>query len=451
MSPVNTELTPEEIVQLNKDHVLFSWSAQAGLSPLPMVRGDGVFIYDAHGKRYFDFSAQLMCTNLGHGHPRVIRAVQEQLERYSFFYPGHAHEAKGRLAQLLCEICPGDMQKVFFTLGGAEAIENAVKIARQYSGRHKILARYRSYHGATHGASAVSGDPRRFATEPSGNGVVHFYGPYPYRCPFGSENDEECRERSLAHLEQTLLFEDPASVAAIVLEGVSGSSGLILYPDGYMEGVRALCDKYGILLIADEVMSGFGRTGEWFGMEHYDAAPDIITMAKGLTSSYEPLGAEAVSQAISKHFDDHPLVAGLTYSGHPVGCAAGIAVIEAYREEGVLEHVRAMGKLQDELLAEMKAEHPSVGDVRNKGLFGVLELVRDRATREPLTPWNATGTDLAPSNAINARLRELGLTTFVRWSWIFCVPPLPISEAELREAFGIIDQALEIADEHYAG
>ncbi len=441
----------EEIVQLNKENVLFSWSAQGSVQPIPMVRGEGVFCYDANGKRYFDFSSQLMCTNLGHGHPKVVKAIQDQVAKVQFLYPGLAHEPKGRLAKKLTEICPGDMDKVFFTLGGAEANENAIKMARMVTGRHKIMSRYRSYHGATHGAMALSGDPRRLASEPAIPGVVHFHGPYTYRCPWYSKTEAESSERALAHLHQVIQMEGVDKIAAIFLEGINGSSGLHLYPAGYMEGVRKLCDDYGILLVIDEVMSGFGRTGKWFGCENYDARPDIITMAKGLTSSYLPLGAVAVSKPIAEHFEKNPLVCGLTYSGHPVSCAAALAVIDVYEQEGILQKAQTIGKLQDELLAEMKEKHPCVGETRNIGVFGVIECVKNRETKEPMAPWNASPAQMGHMAKAAAYLREHGLMTFVRWNWIFCVPPLTISEAEMREAYAIIDGALSVADEGIEG
>ncbi len=444
-------LSGEQLVELNRKHVLFTWKAQKGYQPKPIVRGEGVFVWDAAGKRYFDFSSQLMCTNLGHNYAKVVEGVVEQVRDYQFFYPGLAHEAKGRLAQMIKEVAPPGLSKVLFTLGGAEAVENSVKMARMVTGRHKVFARYRSYHGATHGAGTLGGDPRRFAVEPGMPGVVHFYGPYPYRCPFGSTTDAECCERSLAHLEQTLKFEGPTNVAAIVLEGVSGSSGILLYPKGYMEGVRALCDKYGILLVVDEVMSGFGRTGRWFGCQHYDIKPDIMVMAKGLTSSYVPLGAVAVNERVARHFDDHPMICGLTYSGHPVSCSAGIATIRAFQEDNILEHVATVAPVQDRLLAELQQRHPCVGQVRNIGLFGVIECVRDRATREPLAPFNATPAEMSVMSRVAASLSEQGLMTFVRWNWVFCVPPLIITEEQLVEAYGIIDRALEVADEGYVG
>lgn len=440
-------ISAEELVQLNKDHVLFSWAAQGGLNPIPMVKAEGVFCYDANGKRYFDFSSQLMCSNLGHGHPKLIQAIQDAVAKVQFLYPGLAHESKGRLAKRLTEIAPGDAAKVFFTLGGAEANENAIKIARYFTGRHKVMARYRSYHGATHGAMALSGDPRRLPAEPCIPGVVHFYGPNMYRCPFYSQSEEECKDRSLAHLEQTILFEGKDKIAAIFLEGENGSSGRHSYPTGYLKGVRELCDQYGILLVIDEVMSGFGRTGQWFGVENHGVEPDIITMAKGLTSAYLPLGAVTVTGKIAAYFEKNPLVCGLTYSGHPVSCEAALAVIDIFEEEDILAKARARGQTQDRLLAGLKEKHPSVGDVRNVGLFGVIECVKDRTSKEPMAPWNATPDQMGAMAKAAAFLREQGLMTFVRWNWIFCVPPLVITDSELEEAFTILDQALDITDQ----
>ena len=448
---MHERLGAEQLIELNKEHILFTWKAQDAYQPLPLVRGEGIFVWDASGKRYFDFSSQLMCSNLGHGYSKVIEAVVEQIRDYQFFYPGLAHEAKGRLAKMITEIAPGGMKKVLFTLGGAEAVENAIKLARMVTGRHKVLARYRSYHGATHGACTLGGDPRRFAAEPGMPGVVHFWGPWPYRCPFGSQTDEQCRDRSLAHLEQTILFEGPENVAAVFLEGISGSSGIFVYPKGYMEGVRRICDRHDILLVIDEVMSGFGRTGKWFGCQHYDARPDILVMAKGLTSAYVPLGAVAVGERVASHFDDKPMICGLTYSGHPVSCAAGIGTIRAFKEDRILEHVAKVAPIQQRLLEQMRANHPCVGEVRNIGLFGVIECVLDRQTREPMAPWNAKAHEMAHMNKVAAVLLEKGLLTFVRWNWIFCVPPLIITQEQLEEAYGIIDQALDVADEAYVG
>jgi len=443
------KLSSQELIDLCKENFLFTWKAQKGYTPLPVSRAEGIFIYDPDDKRYFDFSSQLMCTNLGHGYKKVVDTIKEQLDNYQFVFPGQAHVAKGLLAKMIKEIAPGDMKKVFFSLGGAEAIENSIKMVRMVTGRHKVLARYRSYHGATYGAATLGGDPRRFAAEPGISGVVHFYGPYPYRCPFFSKTDEECRDRSLTHLEETILMEGPQTIAGLFLEGISGSSGIFLYPDGYMEGVRALCDKYDILLVIDEVMSGFGRTGKWFGCQHYDAKPDLIVMAKGLTSSYVPLGAVAVNKRVANHFEEKPMICGLTYSGHPVSCSGGIGTIRAFKEDKILEHVEEVSKVQQHLLEEMKEKHKCVGEIRNIGLFGVIDCVKSRKTHEPMAPWNAKPSEMATMNKVAASLKENGLITFVRWNFVFCVPPLIITQDQLEEAFGIIDLALDIADEAY--
>jgi taurine--2-oxoglutarate transaminase len=435
----------EEIVNLNREYVFFSWAVQKDVYPIPAVRSEGVYFWDADGKRYIDFSSQLMNVNIGHGNQKVIKAVQEQVAKLAFVYPGIATEAKGRLGQLLAEVTPGDLSKSFFTLGGAEALENAIKFARLYTGRHKIIARYRSYHGATSGAMALSGDPRRHPVEPLIPGVVHVLDPYCYRCPFGWTL-ETCHRECIDHVEEVIRYESPENVAAVVMEGVTGSSGIIIPPDDYWPRMREICDKYGILLIDDEVMSGFGRTGEWFGIDHYDVVPDIITMAKGLTSGYVPLGAVVVSQAIADHFADKALPLGLTYSGHPVGTAAGVATIEAYKEDKLIENARAMGEVLKDGLYELKDKHPCVGDVRGLGLFTILELVKDRETKEPLAPWNAKPHEMGVMAKLPGLIRELGMFTFVRWNWIFAVPPLCVNEAELREGLDIIDKVLDVAD-----
>jgi taurine--2-oxoglutarate transaminase len=368
----------------------------------------------------------------------------------AFVYPGVASEPKGRLGQLLAEITPGDLHKSFFTLGGAEANENAIKFARLYTGRHKIIARYRSYHGATAGAMALSGDPRRLPVEPLISGVVHVQDPYCYRCPFGW-TPETCHRECIDHVEQVILFEGPENVAALILEGVTGTNGLIIPPDDYWPRMRQICDKYDILLIDDEVMSGFGRTGRWFAVDHWGVAPDLMTMAKGITSGYVPLGAVVVSRAIADHFETRSLPMGLTYSGHPVCMAAGVAAIEIYREDGLVDNARRMGNLLKAGLEELKARHPSVGDVRCIGLFAVIELVKDRQTKEPLAPWNAKPHEMGVLAQIPGALRERGMYTFCKWNWIFLVPPLSINEPELREGLRILDEVLEIADSGYTG
>ncbi|MEE8390748.1 MAG: aminotransferase class III-fold pyridoxal phosphate-dependent enzyme [Anaerolineae bacterium] len=438
-------MTNEEIVNLNREYVFFAWATQSRVNPIPAVRSEGVYFWDAEGKRYLDFSSQLMNVNIGHGNQKVIKAIQEQVEKMAFVYPGIASEPKGRLGKLLAEITPGDLCKTFFTLGGAEANENAIKFARLTTGRHKIIARYRSYHGATAGAMALSGDPRRLPVEPLIPGVIHVMDPYCYRCPFGWTL-ETCHRECIAHVEQVVKFEGPENVAAIILEGVTGTSGIIIHPDDYWPRMREICDKYGILLIDDEVMSGFGRTGEWFGVDNWNVVPDIMTMAKGITAGYVPLGAVVVSRAIADTFEDRPFPLGLTYSGHPVCMAAGIAAIEVYKEEKLIENARAMGAILKEGLEELKARHPSVGDVRCIGLFSVIELVKDKETKEPLAPWNAKPHEMGVMAQVPGALRERGMYTFSKWNWIFAIPPLSINETELHDGLRILDEVLDITD-----
>lgn len=435
----------QEIINLNREHVFFSWSVQNTINPLTAVKSAGVYFWDADGKKYLDFSSQLMNVNAGHGNQKIIQAIKDQLDRLAFVYPGIATEPKGKLGQLLAEITPGDLTKSFFALGGAEANENAIKMAKLATGRHKIIARYRSYHGATAGAMALSGDPRRFPAEPLINGVIHVQDPYCYRCPFGWTL-ETCHRECIKHVEQVVRFEGPENIAAIIMEGVTGTSGIIIPPDDYWPRLRELCDRYGIILIDDEVMSGFGRTGKWFGIDHWNVTPDIMTMAKGITSGYVPLGAVVVSKKLADYFETRPFPLGLTYSGHPVCTAAGVATINVYKEEQLIENAYTMGQLLKEGLKELKAKHPSVGDVRSIGLFAVIELVKDKATKEPLAPWNAKASELGVTAKIPGALRELGMYTFSKWSWIFIVPPLIINPSELNEGLGIIDKVLDIAD-----
>jgi taurine--2-oxoglutarate transaminase len=435
----------EEIVNLNREYVFFSWSVQSKVDPIPAVRSEGVYFWDADGKRYLDFSSQLMNVNIGHGNKKVIEAVQRQVAEMAYVYPGIATELKGRLGQLLAEITPGDLRKSFFTLGGAEANENAIRFARLYTGRNKIIARYRSYHGATAGALAVTGDPRRWPAEPLIPGVIHVQDPYCYRCPFGWTL-ETCHRECIRHVEQVIEFEGPETVAAVLMEGVTGTSGLIIPPDDYWPRLREMSDRYGIVLIDDEVMSGFGRTGKWFAVDHWDVKPDIMTMAKGITSAYVPLGAVVVSGAIADYFEGRALPMGLTYSGHPVSMAAGVAAIEIYREEKLVENARSMGVVLKEGLEALKDKHPSVGDVRSIGLFAVIELVKDRETKEPLAPWNAKADELGVMAQVPGALRERGMYTFSKWSLIFVVPPLSINEAELSDGLRILDEVLSITD-----
>jgi len=440
-----------EILNQHRNHVFFSWSAQEKINnPIVVDRAQGIYFWDVDGKRYIDFSSQLMNMNIGHGHPRVIAAITEQAEKLAFAYPGTAHEAKGQCAEKLAEVTPGDLNKVLFTLGGSEAIENAIKIARQYTGRHKIVTRYRSYHGATYGAATAGGDPRRLPNEPGISGIVRVHDPYAYRCPFGYAPEGNL-QAYVDHVIQTIEFEGPQNVAAILMESVTGSSGLIIPPDGYWQALREYADKHGILLIADEVMSGFGRTGKMFAIEHYNVVPDIMTMAKGLTCGYIPLGAVIVRQHIADHFDKNPLVCGLTYSGHPVGCATALATMKAYEEDNLVENSRIMGEVLGSRLQDLKERHHSVGDVRNIGLFGVIECVKNRSTREPLAPWNAKPSEMGAMAKVAGRLRELGMQTFVRWNWVFTVPPLCIDEAGIDEGIEMIDEALKLADAEAEG
>jgi len=439
------KMTAEEIVNLNREYAFFSWAVQSAVDPIPVTRAEGVYFWDANGRRYIDFASQLMNLNIGHQHPKVVQAIKEQAERLCYVYPGMATEPKGLLAEKLAEVTPGNLKKTFFCLGGAEANENAIKIARLYTGRRKIIARYRSYHGATHGAIALTGDPRRHPAEPTMPGVVHVFDPYCYRCHFGWTPDT-CHRECITHIEDVIQFEGPENIAVLFFEGVTGSNGIIVPPDDYWPRVRELCDKYGILLIADEVMSGFGRTGKWFSVDHWDVVPDIITVAKGLTSGYVPLGAVVVSEPIAEYFEDHMLWCGLTYSGHPLACAAGLATLEVYEEDGLIENAAAMGEVLGQRLEALKERHISVGDVRYIGLFSVIEVVKDRATKEPMAPWNAKASEMGAMAEVARFLREHGLYTFVRWNWIFVVPPLGINEAQLDEGLSIIDQALDIAD-----
>jgi taurine--2-oxoglutarate transaminase len=438
-----------QLVAANKAYTLASWSAQKEWKPISMVRGEGIYFWDADGKRYIDWSSQLINVNIGHGNPHVIQAIQKQAEQLCYAYPGIATQPRAALGKLLQEIAPGGLEKTFFTLGGADAIENAMKIARLYTGRQKIFARYRAYHGATFGAMTAGGDPRRLANEPGVPWVVHIHDPYPYRSPLYRGRGPDEGDKALVDLiEETVLFEGPENVAAILLEGYSGSSGIIQGGETFWRGIQEICSKYGILLIIDEVMSGFGRTGEWFGINHYPfVKPDLMVMAKGITSGYVPLGAVMVSPEISGYFGDHTLWGGLTYSAHALACAAGIANIEVYKNEHLIENSREMGKVLRKGLLDLAADHPCVGDVRGTGLHQVIEVVKSRKTREPMSPFNQKQTE--PMQKVAASLRQQGLSTFVRWNWIFCTPPLIITENQIQEGLAIIDKALTEADAYY--
>jgi taurine---2-oxoglutarate transaminase len=438
MDDIGTKLSAQEIVKLNKDYTLFSWSVQSTTNPIPISQAKGVYFWDANGKRYLDFSSQLMNLNIGHQHPKVIKAIQDQAAMLCYAHPGMATEARGLLGKKIAEVAPGNLNKTFFCLGGAEANENAIKIARFFTGRNKIMARYRSYHGATHGAIALTGDYRRLPVEPALPGVVHFLDPFCYRCPFGWTR-ETCHRECIAHVEEIINYEGTDRVAAIFMEGVTGSNGLIVPPDDYWPRVREICNKYGILLVSDEVMSGWGRTGKWFAVDNWDVVPDIITTAKGITAGYVPLGAVIVSDPIAEYFDDKMLYCGLTYSGHPLACAAGVATIEAYSEDGLLQNAVKVGAYLGQRLEEIRTEHNSVGDVRYLGLFTAIELVKNKKTKAPIDPLTETG----------KYLRDNGLFTFIFHNVIFVVPPLCINESQIDEGLEVINNALRFTDQLY--
>ena len=436
-------LSAEEIVRLARQYTLFEWSAQQAVDPIPVARAQGVYFYTPDGRRYLDFNSQLMSVNIGHADPRVIAAIGAQLAVLPYANPFMATAPRALLGQRLAARLPGDLEKVFFTNGGAEANENAIKLARLATGRHKIAVRYRSYHGATAGAMTLTGDPRRWANEPGIPGVIRIPDTQPWGAP-----EPLPAAQVLAETERVLQYEGPHTIAAILIEPVVGTNGILIPPEGYLQGLRALCDRYGILLIADEVMSGFGRTGAWVAVDHWGVVPDLLTMAKGLTSSYVPLGAVAMRRSIAAYFEDHVFAGGLTYNSHPLACAAALATLGVYEADGLIARAAAMGARMREHHLALQAAHPCVGAVRNIGLFGVIELVRRRSPYEPLAPYNGT----SPEMAVLARaLRDAGLYTFVRWNAISTNPPLTISEDELAEGFAIIDRALTLVDQMLAG
>jgi taurine--2-oxoglutarate transaminase len=439
----------QQIIKDNLDYTLFSWGKQGGLNPINVSHAKGSYFYDRDGKKYLDFSSQLMNVNIGHGNQRITEAVVKQMKEMSYAYPGMATDIRGKLGKKIAEITPGNLTKSFFTLGGAEAIENAIKLARIYTGRHKVIAHYRAYHGATNGAISVGGDPRKFAVDSNAMpNIVHVENPYAYRCPWSSSSIEECGERAFANLERIVKLENPDGIAAILLEGESGSSGCIKYPPMYLKKVRELCDRYGILFIDDETMSGFGRTGKMFGINHHGVTPDIMVMAKGLTSGYLPLGAAVVTDKIADYFNENAMIIGLTYSAHPTLCAAALENIKIIEEENLVERAAEMGTYIEAEVEKLKAKHPSIGDFRNTGLLGCIELVKNRETKEPTTPWNAKPHEMEATLRMAAKVRELGMFTFVRWNWIFIAPPLNVSKEEVDEGLKIISQVITIADEY---
>jgi len=438
MTVIAETMSGEEIVALCRRHTIFEWSAQSAVDPIPVARAKGIYFWTPEGKRFIDFNSQLMCVNIGHGDERVVRAIQEQAAVLPYANPFMATDVRARLGVKLAEITPGDIDCFFFTNGGAEANENAIRIARMFTDRHKIAARYRSYHGGTAGSLTLTGDPRRWAAEPGIPGVFRIPDFY-----HGIQKGSDTTEDVLARTEEILMLEGPQTVAAIIVEPVVGTNGILIPPDGYMQGLRALCDKYGILLIADEVMAGFGRTGEWFSVDHWQVVPDLISMAKGLTSAYVQLGAVGMRRHIADHFEKNVFFGGLTYNSHPLACAAALATIAVYEEDNLIENARSLGKLMRSMLEDLQSRHPSVGATRNIGLFGIVELVRNPETGEPMAPFNGTSPEM---QALGKFFRQEGLYTFVRWNTFFTNPPLCISEAEMQEAFAIIDKGLEITD-----
>lgn len=434
---------------LDRKHVFHSWAAQAQFTPMTIVASQGSYVWDGDGRRLLDFSSQLVNTNIGHQHPKVVAAIAAQAAKLCTVAPQHVNEARSEAARLIAERTPGDLDRVFFTNAGAEAVEHAVRMARLHTGRRKVLSRYRSYHGGTETAINLTGDPRRWANDHGDSGVVRFFGPFLYRSPFHSENEQQECERALEHLEQTVALEGPSTIAAIILESVPGTAGIMVPPPGYMAGVREICDRHGIVFIADEVMAGFGRTGKWFAINNFDVVPDLITFAKGVTSGYVPLGGVAINDAIYRTFADQPYPGGLTYSGHPLATGCAVATITAMEEEGMVANADRIGEqVLGPGLRDLATRHPSVGEVRGLGVFWAVELVADPVTREPLAPYGGTS---AAMNAVVAACKSGGLLPFANYNRIHVCPPCNVSEAEAAEGLAILDSALDIADEHAAG
>lgn len=431
----------KEVIQENRDYTMFSWSVQSTSNPIHMAKAQGVWFWDGDGNKWLDFSSQLININVGHQHPKVLEAIKKQVDELCFAGPGFATEPRGQLGKKLAEVT--GLKKAFFTLGGAEANENAMKMARLFTGRDKIITRYRSYHGATMGSMTASGDPRRWPVEPGVPGIVRVFDPYCYRCPFGKTVDS-CKRECVSHIEEVVQMEGPTTIAAILVEGITGSNGLLVPPDDYYPKLRALCDKYGILLIDDEVMSGFGRTGKWLATQHYGIKPDIVTAAKGLTSGYMPLGSVIVSEQIADYFETHMLWGGLTYSGHPVSCAAAVANLSVYEEESIFQNVEKQGKYLADRLEAMRRKYACVGDVRYKGLFSVIELVRNKATKEALAPFNGTSPEMGK---LAAFLKSKHIYAFSRFNMLWVCPPLVVTQEELKYGLDVIEEALVLTDQ----
>jgi taurine--2-oxoglutarate transaminase len=437
---------PARTYELDRAHVFHSWSAQAAVKPMVITRAEGSYVWDGEGNRLLDFSCQLVNTNIGHQHPVVVAAIKAQADRICTIAPQHANDQRSEAARLIAELAPDGMEKVFFTNAGAEAVENAVRMARLHTGRIKVLSRYRSYHGGTQTAVNLTGDTRRWQNDYGAAGVVHFFGPFLYRSVFYAETEEEECERALAHLRDVIQFEGPSTIAAIVLESIPGTAGIMVPPPGYLQGVRALCDEFGIVYIADEVMAGFGRTGRWFAFEHGDVAPDLITFAKGVNSGYIPLGGVIIKDAIAHSFDERVYPGGLTYSGHPLACAAAVATINLMREEGIVENAARIGReVLGPGLADLAARHRSIGEVRGLGVFWALDLVKNRATKEPLAPYGGTSPAM---NELVAACKARGLLPFTNYHRLHVVPPCTVSDAEAKEGLATLDEALSVADAH---
>ena len=443
------EATKTQAYLDDRAHVFHSWSAQGTLNPTEITGGEGSYFWDSTGKKYLDFSSQLVNLNIGHQHPKLVAAIQEQAGKLCTVAPPFANASRSEAARLIAELAPGDLNMVFFTNGGAEAAEYATRMAKLHTGRHKILTAYRSYHGSTAGAIALTGDPRRWANETGASGAVKFWGPYPYRSAFHSTSDKQECERALEHLENVLTVEGPQTIAMIALETVVGTNGILVPPDGYLQGVRDLCTKHGIVMMCDEVMAGFGRCGEWFAVNKWNVTPDLICFAKGVNSGYLPLGGVVISQKIADTFKDRAFPGGLTYSGHPLACAAAVASINIFKEEKIVEHARMLGKdVIGPALEKIKAKHPSVGDVRGLGVFWAIELVKNRETREPLVPFNAAGADAKPMMDLAAACKERNLWPFTHFNRMHVVPPCNTPVEDIKSGLAIIDEVLDLADKH---
>lgn len=439
-------ITAEKIKKFDKRYNLHSWSAQGSLNPMVIEKAEGIYFWDSEGKKYFDMSSQLVNLNVGHGNKKIIEAIKKQADKMAFMGPGYAVDVRSLLAKKVIEKAPDNMGKVFFTLGGSDSNENAIKIAKMFTGRNKIFSRYRSYHGASYGAANLTGEPRRYTCEPGIPGFVKFFDPYIYRAGIKFESEEAASKYYVDKLREQLIYEGVQSVAAIFLETITGSNGVIIPPKGYLKGVREVCDEFGILMVCDEVMAGWGRTGKWFACENFDVKPDIITFAKGITCGYVPFGGVIVDKKISEYFDNNTLMCGLTYNAHPIGCAAGIATIEVYEEENLIENSRKMGEILGEILEDIKEKHPTVGDVRYIGLFAAVELVKDKKTREALVPYGKDPEKIMPR--IVRMLKEKGFSTYHHENSIMIAPPFIIKEAELREAMSIFDKVMCFVDEY---